>query len=108
MIYSDVYSLVDILIDSYLFGNQFNSEIIKINWEMIMINSEIIKINPEIIMINSEIIKITSKSHENEGKTNKRASTDDKMLFTFLEYFGGWGNSTNGDGDFDYDILKCV
>ena len=31
MIYSDVYSLVDILIDSYLFGNQFNSEIIKIN-----------------------------------------------------------------------------
>ena len=55
-----------------------------------------------LIMINSEIIEVNSKSHENEGKTNKRASTDDKMMFTFLVHVSG--NLTNGNGDLDYDI----
>ena len=48
----------------------------------------------EIIMINSEIVDVNSKSQENEGKTIKRASTDDKKLLTFLEFlreFNKWG-----------------
>ena len=47
-----------------------------------------------LIMINSEIVDVNSKSQENEGKTIKRASTDDKKLLTFLEFlreFNKWG-----------------